>query len=227
MIITIDGTVGTGKSTIAKKLASAIGYLYFDTGAMYRAFTYGLLLQKIGINDEAGIRAYLDKFDFRIKVIRGERHYFLNQDDVTIPIRSNEVTANVSKISAMPFVREKMTKLQRELANGVNAVFEGRDMGTVVFPEAQIKIFLTARSEVRAKRRFEEILSKYPDQAKDLTLESLTKEIEERDKLDSTRDIAPLKQPPDAGVIDTSDLTVEEVVYKILEFKDTRKLRKA
>ncbi len=139
MIITIDGPVATGKSTIAKKLAAAIGYLYFDTGAMYRAFTYGLLLQKISLDDEAGIRDYLEKFDFRIKVIRGERHYYLDQDDITIPIRSNEVTAHVSKISAIPFVREKLTLLQRELAKGVNAVFEGRDTGTVVFPMPRSK----------------------------------------------------------------------------------------
>ncbi len=225
MIITIDGPVATGKSTIAKKLAAAVGYIYFDTGAMYRAFTYGLLENKIDLNDIEAIKKYLEVFDFRIKMIRGERHYFLNQEEVTEQIRSERVNNNVSLISAMPFVREKMTLLQRELAKGVNAVFEGRDMGTVVFPDAQVKIFLTGRPEVRARRRYEEFLAKYPEECKGMSVEQVMENILKRDELDSTREIAPLKQPSDAGIIDTSDLTIDEVVAKILEYRDSLKNR--
>lgn len=223
MIITIDGPVATGKSTIAKRLASAIGYIYFDTGSMYRAFTLGLLENNINFNDFEGIKKYLETFDFRIKVSKGERRYFLNQEDVTDKIRSERVTNNVSVVAAMPFVRDKMTGIQRELAKGVNAVFEGRDMGTVVFPDAQVKIFLTGRPEVRAKRRYEEFLAKYPEEFKGMTIEQVLENITKRDELDSSREAAPLRQPPDAGVIDTSDLSVDEVVMKILEYRDSLK----
>jgi cytidylate kinase len=225
MIITIDGPVATGKSTVAKKLASSIGYIYFDTGAMYRACTFGLLDAGIDLNDVGAITAFLDTFDFRIKVMRGERRYFLGLLDVTDAIRSERVTANVPKVSAMPIVRSKITSLLRELAKGVNAVFEGRDMGTVVFPDAQVKVFLSVRPEVAAKRRYEELLAKYPEEAKATSVEKMLEDIKRRNEYDSTREVAPLKQPPDAGVIDTSDLTVDEVVNKILEYKDTLKLK--
>lgn len=225
MIITIDGPVATGKSTIAKRLAAAIGYIYFDTGAMYRAFTIGLLENNIDLNDIEAIKKYLETFDFRIKVLRGERHYFLNQEEVTDQIRSERVNNNVSAVSAMSFVRDKITLLQRELAKGVNAVFEGRDMGTIVFPDAQVKIFLTGRPEVRARRRYDEFLAKFPEECKGMTVEQVMENILRRDELDSTREAAPLKQPPDAGVIDTSDLTVDEIVAKILEYRDSLKNR--
>ncbi|MFV0339474.1 MAG: (d)CMP kinase [Parachlamydiaceae bacterium] len=225
MIITIDGPIATGKSTIAKKLATAIGYIYFDTGAMYRSFTYALLKKNINLDNPQELAAFLADFPFDIKVKKGEKRYFVGEEDVTDAIRQDNVTSQVSRVSANPQVREKMVELQRELSKGVNAVFEGRDMGTVVFPNAQLKIFLTGRPEVRAKRRFDEMKAKYPEESKELTLEKCMADIKMRDEYDSSRDVSPLRKAPDACEIDTSDLNQDEIVYRILEFKDTRKLR--
>lgn len=223
MIITIDGKVATGKSTIAKRLAAAIGYIYFDTGAMYRAFTYGTIKHNINCDVIEDLKQYLEKFDFDIKVKHGDKRYFLDNEDVTDHIRQENVTDLVSKISANPVVREHLVQYQRELAKGVNAVFEGRDMGTVVFPDAQIKIFLTGSAEVRAQRRYDELTTKYPEQSKGLTFEKVLQDINSRDDFDSKREASPLKKADDAFEIDTSNLSIDEIVYKILEFKDTRK----
>lgn len=223
MIITIDGPVATGKSTLAKKLASAIGYIYYDTGAMYRAITYAILKNGINIDNPEELDNFLSHFNFDIKIRRGERFYFVDDEDVTDKIRLTEVTSQVSRISANPKIREKLLHLQRELSVGVNAVFEGRDMGTVVFPNADLKIFLVGRSEVRAKRRYDELKAKYPD----LTLEQTEKEILARDEYDSNRSVSPLKKADDAFEVDTSDATVDELIYKILEIKDTRKRKQA
>lgn len=226
MIITIDGPVATGKSTIAKKLAESIGFIFFDTGAMYRCLTYGILKHQVNPDNIQELQDFLDHFNFDIKVIHHERRYFVEGEDVSKQIRGEEVTSFVSKVSAIKAVREKLVAIQRELAVGVNAVFEGRDMGTVVFPDAAVKIFLTGRNEVRAKRRFDELISKYPDEAKNLTLEKCLDEIVTRDHYDSTREHSPLHQAEDAYIIDTSDLSIEEVVYKILEYKDTIKTKR-
>lgn len=223
MIITIDGPVATGKSTIAKRLAAAIGYIYFDTGAMYRAFTYGVIKNNINIDNEEEFKRFISNFSFDIKVKHGDKRYFLNDEDVTDQIRQDQVTLLVSKISANPLVREHLVHYQRELAKGVNAVFEGRDMGTVVFPDAQIKIFLTGSPEVRARRRYDELITKYPEQSKGLTLEKVLEDLNARDTFDSTREASPLKKADNAFEIDTSNLSIDEIVYKILEFKDTRK----
>lgn len=225
MIITIDGSIGTGKSTVAKKLAAEIGFIFFDTGAMYRCLTYGVLKNKIDINDAAALANFLKNFTFEIKIKHGERHYLVEGEDVTLKIRGAEVTSNVSRVSAVSAVRDKLVALQRELAVGVNAVFEGRDMGTVVFPQAQLKIFLTGRPEVRAARRLAELKAKFPEESANLTLEQSIKEINARDESDSTREIAPLKQAEDACVIDTSDMTIDEVILKVLEYKDTIRTR--
>lgn len=223
MIITIDGPVATGKSTLAKKLASAIGYIYYDTGAMYRAITYAILKNGINIDNPEELDNFLNHFNFDIKIQRGARFYFVDDEDVTDKIRLSEVTSQVSRISANPKIREKLLHLQRELSVGVNAVFEGRDMGTVVFPNADLKIFLVGRPEVRAKRRYDELKAKYPD----LTLEQTEKEILARDEYDSNRSVSPLKKADDAFEVDTSDATVDELIYKILEIKDTRKRKQA
>ena len=226
MIITIDGPVATGKSTLAKRLASSIGYIYYDTGAMYRAVTYGILKNNINLDNPEELENYLqNKFEFDIKVKMGERRYFLGTEDVTDKIRLQNVTTEVSRISANPKVRQKLMDIQREMSKGVNAVFEGRDMGTVVFPDAGLKIYLIGRPEVRAKRRFDELKAKYPDDSVNLTLEMALKDIEARDTYDSKRDVAPLIRANDAFEIDTSDLTEDEILYKILELKDTRKTR--
>lgn len=226
MIITIDGPVATGKSTIAKKLAQSIGYIFFDTGAMYRIATYGILKHNIDITQPEQIQQFLDQFQFEVKVIQRERMYFFEGEDVTKQIRGKEVTFAVSKVSAIKAVREKLIAIQRELAVGVNAVFEGRDMGTIVFPDASLKIFLTGRDEVRAKRRFEEIKVQNPDESLFLTIEQCLEAITKRDEFDTQREHNPLCQAPDAYVIDTSDLTVDEVVYKILEYKDALKTKR-
>jgi cytidylate kinase len=226
MIITIDGPVATGKSTIAKELAESIGFIFFDTGAMYRSLTFGILKNQINLDDREQLQAYLDRFQFDIKVTHHERHYFVEKEDVTKQIRGEEVTSAVSRVSAIQQVREKLVAIQRELAEGVNAVFEGRDMGSVVFPQAALKIFLTGRNEIRAQRRYDEIISKYPEEAKKLTLEKCLEEIIKRDNYDSNREHSPLCQAEDAFVIDTSDLTIDEVVYKILEYKDTAKTKR-
>lgn len=223
MIITIDGPVATGKSTIAKHLAQSIGYIYFDTGAMYRAFTFGVIQKNINIDVPQELEQFIKDFAFDIKIKHAERCYFIGQEDVTDKIRQPNVTSMVSKISANSRVREFLVNYQRELSKGVNAVFEGRDMGTVVFPDAQIKIFLSGNAEVRARRRYDELMSKYPDENKGLTLERVLEEISARDAYDSTREISPLKKADDAFEIDTSNLSIDEIVYKILEYKDTRK----
>lgn len=225
MIITIDGLIATGKSTIAKALAREIGFIYFDTGAMYRCVTYSILKNKINVEDADQLKKFLDNFLFEIKIKHGDRFYFVDHEDVTDKIRLDDVTSAVSKISAIRNVREKLVALQRENAVGVNAVFEGRDMGTVVFPDAEVKIFLTGRPEVRAKRRFDELKSKFPEESKDLTLEKALEDLNRRDNLDMIREISPLKQASDALVIDTSDLSLDEIIFKILEFKDTMKTR--
>jgi CMP/dCMP kinase len=223
MIITIDGPVATGKSAVAKKLAESIGFIFFDTGAMYRTMTYGILKHGIDIHQSDQLQQFLDHFQLDVKVIRRERRYFFEGEDITQKIREKEVTLAVSEVSANKAVRDKLTAIQRELAVGVNVVFEGRDMGTVVFPDAALKIFLTGRNEVRAKRRHNELKIKYPD----ITLEKCLEDLNLRDTYDSTREHSPLRQAEDAYVIDTSDLSLEEVVYKILEYKDAIKTKQS
>lgn len=226
MIITIDGPVATGKSSIAKKLAEAIGFIYFDTGAMYRALTYGIMKHHVDLNDPQALEKFLKGFQLEIKVVRRERQYFVDGENVSDIIRGETVTNAVSKVSAVKAVREKLVALQRELSEGVNAVFEGRDMGTEVFPNAYLKVFLTGRDEVRAKRRYLELTTKFPEESKNLTLERCLEEITKRDLYDSTREHSPLRQAKDAFVVDTSDLTVDEIVFKILEHKDTIKVKR-
>jgi CMP/dCMP kinase len=225
MIITIDGPIATGKSTIAKRLAHEIGYIYFDTGAMYRCLTYGILKKGINFENPEELNKFLKDFNFEIKIKHGDRLYFVDSEDVTLKIRGAEVTSIVSKISAIPDVRHKLVALQREWAIGVNAVFEGRDMGSVVFPKADLKVFLTGRPEVRAARRFAELREKFPKETADLTVQQVLEEINARDTYDSQREFSPLKQASDAFVVDTSDLSLDEIILKILEHKDSLRTR--
>lgn len=223
MIITIDGPVATGKSAVAKKLAESIGFIFFDTGAMYRSLTYGILKHHIDIQQTEQLQKFLDDFKFEIKNYRGERLYFCEGENITQKIRGAEVTQAVSAVSANKAVRQKLVDTQRELAQGVNAVFEGRDMGTIVFPDAALKIYLTGRDEIRAKRRYEELKKKFPEEAANLTLKKCLEDLNRRDAYDSTREHSPLCQAKDAHVIDTSDLSIDEVVYLVLELKDSLK----
>lgn len=222
MIITIDGPVATGKSTIAKRLAEKLGFIFFDTGAMYRCLTYALLHEQVDFDSPNKLKAFLKHFTFEVKSRQGEKRYYVGSEDVTEQIRNETVTSLVSKVSAMHAVREKLVALQRDLATNVNAVFEGRDMGTVVFPHADLKIFLWGRPEVRAKRRLDELRAKFPKETASLTLEEAIAEIDRRDTFDSTRQLSPLKPADDAHIIDTSDLSLDEIVLKILALNDKR-----
>lgn len=227
MIIAIDGPSGTGKSTVAKALARRLGFVYFDTGAMYRSFAWKSLQEQIAPTDEAGLRKLIEHFQFDIQTDRtGEKHYLVNGVDVTNKIRAQEISNLSSQISIYPFVRQAMVKIQRRFGHKMNVVFEGRDMGTVVFPEAEFKIFLTARPKVRAQRRYRELLVKFPDLAHTLSEEQILQEIEERDHKDSTRAISPLRQAKDAILIDTSDSEAEEVVDRIFELYSKAKQTK-
>lgn len=223
MIITIDGPAGTGKSTIAKKLSEKLGFLFFDTGAMYRSFAWLILQKKINPYDSDKVEEALADFDFQIGYDeKGEKKYSVNKNDVTKIIRSKEITSIVSPISSYQAVREKMVQIQREIAVNGNAVFEGRDMGTVVFPQAGLKIFLTATPEVRADRRYLDLVAKFPDEAPSFKKEEILKEIEERDLLDSTRPISPLKKADDAHLIDTSQLSIDEVIDAIIRIYEEK-----
>ncbi len=227
MIITIDGPAGTGKTTVAQQVAQRLGLPYFDTGAMYRSFAFVLLHEKIPLSNMKQISKLLTDFSFEIRIVQGEHHYFANGTDVTQVIRSPAVTNLVSPVSALPVVRKALWKIQRRFAQKRGGVFEGRDLGSTVFPHAYYKIFLTARPEVRAERRLAELKNKRPEDVKNTTREQMIQELIKRDNLDSTRALAPLVCPPDAYVIDTSELTLDEVVERVLEYKKKKNNRPA
>ncbi len=219
MIIVIDGPSGTGKSTVAKEVAKRLGFVFFDTGAMYRCFAWKVLQEKIDPSDEVQVSSLVNLFDFTVKDVDGEKRYFVGQEDVTKNIRSREISSVSSQISMYSQVRKAIVKKQRQFARKVNAVFEGRDMGTVVFPNADLKIFLTADPVIRAERRYQELIGKFPDFSEGLTKEEILQEVLKRDENDTTRSISPLKQAPDAILIDTSELSIFDVVDKILQLQ--------
>lgn len=212
MIVTIDGPAGTGKSTVAKKLAEALGFIYFDTGALYRAISWKILHDKIELADETAIGEMLKTFSFHIETEENQKIYFVEKHDVTTAIRSQEVTAIVSEVSAMKSVRDAMRPLQEVFSREGSTVFEGRDLGTVIFPRADVKFFLTARPEVRATRRLKDMKQRFPDRAVEFSYDEILQNIKERDAFDSTRSLAPLRQAEDAILVDTSDLSLEEVI---------------
>lgn len=214
MIITIDGPSGTGKTTVAKEVARALDFAYFDTGAMYRALTWLMLKNEVNLKDPKAVQECLSQFHFR--VVGEPKCYYVNDTDVTTFIRSVEVTAAVSAVSALKSVRDSLLDIQRRFGKEQHAVFEGRDLGTVVFPEAQEKIFLSADPKVRAERRLQEWISKDPDAAKGMTHDAVLMDLMRRDEMDSTRDVAPLKCPFDAFVVDTTFLTIDQVVLAIV-----------
>ncbi len=216
--IAIDGPAAAGKSTVAKKIAKDLGYTYIDTGAMYRALTLKALQNGISLEDEKALTKLLNEMTIELKPVNEGQQVLVNGEDVTAIIRSNEVTKHVSTVSKHPNVREEMVKRQKQLAGNGGVVMDGRDIGTHVLPNAELKIFLKASVEERSKRRYEENLRK--GFTSDLT--QLKKEIEERDKLDSTRATAPLKKAPDAVEIDTTSLTIEEVAELIKELVKER-----
>lgn len=211
MNIAIDGPAGAGKSTIARKLAEELGYVYVDTGAMYRAMALFFLEQGIAASNEQEISAAASLIDLSIRYRDGEQQVLLNGENVNGKIRTEEVGNMASAISVYPKVRRKLVALQQKLASDTDVIMDGRDIGTCILPDADVKVYLTASVETRAKRRFDELMEK----GITCDLEEIAKDIAERDERDMTRKTAPLKQAEDATLIDSSHMTIEEVVAAI------------
>lgn len=211
--IAIDGPAGAGKSTMARRVAKELGYQYVDTGAIYRTVGYHMWMMGIGPRDADGIRRLIDDVNVQIEYAPdGVQHMILNGHDVTDEIRTAQMAIYASGVSAQPVVREFLLDMQRELARQHNVVMDGRDIGTVVLPDADVKIFLTASDTVRARRRFLELQEK----GEKTSFEQVLSDLRQRDKQDSTRAIAPLRCAHDAVTLDTSEQTVEESVAAML-----------
>lgn len=215
LVVAIDGPAGAGKSTISKKIANALKLEYIDTGAMYRALTLKVLEEGIDINDVDKILDILAK----TSITFNDNHIYLDGVRVDKEIRENRINLHVSDIAKIKEVRREMVKIQRKLSHVSNVIMDGRDIGTVVLPNANFKFFITASVEERANRRYKELLSKGE---KNVNYEQILKEIKERDRIDSTREFAPLKKAKDAYEIDTTNMTICEVVDKIINIIEGR-----
>lgn len=207
--IAIDGPAGAGKSTIAKRLAKELGYYYVDTGAIYRTVAYFMDLWGVSPKDVDGVTRYIDELTIEIEYDEdGLQHMIMNGMDVTADIRTPEISQKASLISAHACVREMLLDMQREVAEQHNVVMDGRDIGTVVLPKANVKIFLTASAEVRAQRRTDELIAK----GQKANYKEILKQIQQRDYQDTHREIAPLKMSRDSVKLDTSEMNIDEVV---------------
>lgn len=213
MNIAIDGPAGAGKSTIAKRLAKKLGFIYVDTGAMYRAMAYYFLQHDIDAKDESAIAAACPDVDVTITYENGEQQVLLNGENVNGVIRNEEVGNMASSTSVYPVVREKLVELQRQLAKSADVIMDGRDIGTCVLPDAQVKIYLTASSATRAKRRFDELTEK----GISCDLAEIEKDIIDRDYRDMHRETSPLCQAEDAVLVDSSEMNIDEVVDAIYQ----------
>ena len=210
--IAIDGPAGAGKSTIAKRLAKELGYYYVDTGAIYRTVAYFLDLWGVSPKDIDNVNRYIDELTVGIEYDEdGLQHMIMNGMDVTGEIRTQDISRKASLVSAHPCVREMLLDMQRDVAKAHNVIMDGRDIGTVVLPKADVKIFLTADPEVRAKRRYDELIAK----GQKANFETILKEIKQRDYQDTHREIAPLKMARDSIKVDTSNLDIDQVVAEI------------
>lgn len=214
LVIAVDGPAGAGKSTIAKKISRILNIEYIDTGAMYRAFTLKILSSNIDIDNLDEVLKVLDNTSIEFK----NNHIYLDGKRVDEDIRSNIINNNVSKISKIKEVRQKLVELQKQIAKSNNVIMDGRDIGTVVLPNANYKFFITASAEERALRRYKELIEK----GENITYEQVLKEIKKRDEIDSTREIAPLKKSPDAYEIDTTNKTIEECVHEVISIIEGR-----
>ena len=210
--IAIDGPAGAGKSTIAKRLAKELGYKYVDTGAIYRTVAYFMDLWGVSPKDVDGINRYIDELTIGIEYDEeGTQHMIMNGMDVTADIRTQDISQKASLISAHAVVREVLLDMQRDVAKAYNVIMDGRDIGTVVLPKANVKIFLTAAPEVRAKRRCDELIAK----GQKANYATILKEIQQRDYQDTHREIAPLKLARDSIKVDTSEMDIDQVVAHI------------
>ena len=215
--IAIDGPSGAGKSTLARKLAARLGYVYVDTGALYRAIAYDCITHKA--ENEEQIIARLPEVNVSLDYIDGEQHVFVGGEDVSGCIRTAEVSMAASKVAAIPKVREFLFNLQQEMAKTHSVVMDGRDIGTVVLPNADVKIFLTASAEKRAERRYLELNEKQPGKQ---SYEDVLADVIRRDEQDMNREIAPLKQAPDAELVDTTNADLaeaEEMLFRVCREK--------
>lgn len=210
--VAIDGPAGAGKSTVARAAAAKLGYIYVDTGALYRAVGVYCLRKGITTNDANGVGAILGEITVELKFIDGVQHVFLNGDDVSIEIRLPEASMAASNVSAIPAVRAFLFDLQRDIAAKNNCIMDGRDIGTVVLPNAQVKIFLTADPEERAMRRYKELIEK----GSEVTYDEVLEDLKVRDYNDSHREIAPLKPAEDSVIVNTTGYTLEESIEKIV-----------
>ena len=210
--IAIDGPAGAGKSTIAKRLAKELGYQYVDTGAIYRTVAYFLDLWGVSPKDIDGITRYIDELTIGIEYDEdGLQHMIMNGMDVTADIRTQDISQKASLVSAHAIVREVLLDMQRDVAKQYNVIMDGRDIGTVVLPKANVKIFLTASAEVRAKRRTDELTAK----GQKANYNQILKEIQQRDYQDTHREVAPLKLARDSIKVDTSEMDIEQVIAEI------------
>lgn len=214
--VAIDGPAGAGKSTIAKKVAKQLGFIYVDTGAMYRAMALHMLRNGISAEDAAAISVACESADVTIEHRNGEQVVLLNGENVNGLIRTEEVGNMASASSVNADVRKKLVSLQQKLAKKTDVIMDGRDIGTVVLPDADVKVYLTASSRVRAKRRYDELVQK----GESCSLDTIEQDIIERDNRDMHREISPLRQAEDAILVDSSDMTIDEVVDKIISLTD-------
>ena len=212
MIIAIDGPAASGKSTAAKGVAKCLGITYLDTGAMYRAVTFGLIKNNISFAGFIELKKYVDNMNLEFKYIQAGSMVFLNGEDISKEIRSQVVTNNVSEVSAMSYIRNSMVNIQRKTSSSKDCVVEGRDIGTVVFPKADFKFFLIADVETRAKRRLKDLTGN----DKNISIEKLINDINIRDYKDTKRVNSPLEKADDAIEINTTDLTINEIINKIV-----------
>ena len=214
MNIAIDGPSGAGKSTIAKELAKKLRITYLDTGAMYRSVALMSIRLGVDVSDEKGVEAFLPTVDLDIKYIDGVQHVYLDGEDVSEAIREHKISKAASDISRIPAVRLFLVQMQRALAKKYDCVLDGRDITSYVLPNAEYKFYITAAPEVRAKRRYAELKAK----GQIVDFDTLLADIKERDYNDSHRDFAPLTRTPDSVYIDTSDMTIEEVLNTVLSY---------
>lgn len=211
--IAIDGPAGAGKSTIAKTVSKELGYIYVDTGALYRTVGLNVLRQGKDTKNEADVVPTLEGLNVSLRFVNGEQRVFLGDEDVSEAIRQNEVSMAASNVSAIPKVREFLFGLQRDIAEKNNCIMDGRDIGTVVLPNAQIKIYLTASAQARADRRYKELTEK----GQEVNYDNILKEIELRDYQDIHREIAPLKKADDAVLVDTTELDLNGSIEYMLK----------